>query len=1199
MKLRYFLLINLVAALAVTSVALAAPTYIAPAIGEISATNAGKERVVLDNGRLAAFTAKGKLLAGFPVSQAGYYFYSAPVLADLDGNGVKEIGIIGNQGVAGNDTLFVFNGAGTLVYSALLGTASTNETVFYDPISLPVSTGVSEKILVSTKQGNVYEFEPISTVFTKKLLFSLAGPGHISTNKLGTEIYVGLPSSAALLVYTKQGNTWVQKNSFTISKTSIYSTFDQTKNRWYGVSADGVVMAINPKTGASITGWPVITGVLAGPVVIAETNSSNAGNEVVGVQTSGKRVVLSEAGVLLTSSLKSRSFLNTNGDLSDQATLFTWSPTGGQIIANTKNILGNYYSRINLPDIQFTAPPVVTGLSFGEPVYGANSTVSVSASAAGSSVIASAEYYVVDANNVESAHVPLLATDGAFNAATESISGTVTMSAWNADAAPYMVMVVATDAAGNQSAPVGKEFTVIDQTDSDDSVTGFGGGVKNNLVWNSTKLMLNGAGLAAGSGDFTSRVIDARADTVWNMLSWTPLYPYGKPLPNNEQKESGYTTGNVDMKNTVLLYHFDGNLTDSSGKNHNGVWQGTEEYTSGIYDQSVTLNPGYVNAGASDDFKIAKNITMEAWIKPTDSSSYKTIMARDGSYYLALNALKPVVFLNGVSTVWQQATTAVPLNTWTHVAASYDGTTLKIFINGVLNRSVALTGTIATPAGKELWIGNRPENLSNYFYRGQIDEVAILNRLLTPGEIFAHFRRGAFGLKFQVRSCADSICGDADFVGPDGTGNSYYSEWHNSSVGLPQITLNNVANNRFFQYKTIFETKLKTFGPEISAVVVGPGHVKGEGSTPPSTSTLIDQTDDDNSVLGFGGGIKSETAWQVTALELTAQGKVNGIGSFESRILNATKSVAWNAIAWKPSAPYAKALPDNAGKENYYAKNNVDMTKNELLAHFNEPATTPANTTAPITGVVGVQDKAVEFDGVDDRLSLGSAANLAISGPITLEAWVKPTGTGIYRTIMTRNTSYYLSLSNLKPAVYFVGLNKPGWHVASSAIPLNVWSHVVAVYDGASIKIYINGVLDQTIAGVSGAISTEAGKEVWVGNRLESNYAYKGSLDEVAIYSRALTQSEIVARYERNAVRLKFQVRVCATDNCSDVTYTGPDGTAATYFTDMSTTTLPLITLNPERTGQYFQYKVWFETSNSVLTPKLGSVKIGPAHNWE
>lgn len=1197
MRLRYYVFMGLAAALAVVAPAKAAPTYIAPAIGEISATNAGKERVVLDNGRLVALTAKGKLLPGFPVSQNGYYFYSAPVLSDMDGNGVKEIGIIGNQGAAGNDTLFVFNGAGTLLYSARIGTDTAQESVFYDPISLPISSGLTEKILVSTKQGHVYEFEPESGVLIKKTAITLTGPGHISVNKTGTELYVGLPSSAQLLVYTKS-TTWTQKNNFTISKATLYSTFDQIKKRWYGVSADGFILAIDPKTGAPISGWPVNSGVLAGPVVIAEIKATNVGSEIVGIQATGKRVVFSENGTALQSTLKSRSFINTNGDMSDQATLFTWSQYGGQILTNTKSIVGNYYSRIQLPDIQYTAPPVVNTVVFGEPTYDTTATISVTASAVGGSAIASAEYYVIDANNVESAHVPLTATDGAYNSTNESVSGSISISSWNADAAPYMVMIVATDVSGNQSAPVGREFTVVDQTDSDDTATGFGGGTKNNVVWNTTKLLLTSTGLATGNGGFTSRIIDAGVSTPWKTLSWTPLYPYGKPLPNTEQKESGYASGNVDMKNTVALYHFDQNASDTSGKNHAGIWQGTEEYGSGIYGYAATINPGYISAGASDDFAIAKNITMEAWVYPTDSSTYKTIAARDGSYYLALNNLKPAVFLSGVNSSWQQATVAIPQNAWTHVAMSYDGTTLKLFINGVMNRSITLPGTIATPANKELWIGNRPENLSNYFFRGKLDEVAVFNRLLTPGEIFAHFRRGAFGLKFQVRACADTACGDADFIGPDGTGNTYYSELQNTEIGLPRIALQNLPASRFFQYRTIFETRLKTFGPEISSVVVGPGHIVSTSSTPAGAS-LIDQTDDDDTTTGFGGGTKQETVWQTIALELTAQGKLNGSGSFESRIFNAGKTVTWNSIAWKPNAPYYKALPDNGGKENYYAANNVDMTKNELVAHFNEPATTPANTTAPATGVTGIHDRAVEFDGVDDRLSLGSAANTAISGPITLEAWVKPTGTGVYRTIMTRNTSYYLALSNLKPAIYFVGLSKPGWHIAVNAIPLNSWAHVVTTYDGSTLKIYINGVLDQTITGVSGAISAEANKEVWVGNRTEPNYAYKGLIDEVAIYSRALSGGEVLARYERNALRIKFQVRACALSTCSDGVYVGPDGTSSTYFTDTSTTALPAISMSAPYSGQYFQYKVWLETSASALSPKLGYVKIGPAHTVE
>ena len=76
--------------------------------------------------------------------------------------------------------------------------------------------------------------------------------------------------------------------------------------------------------------------------------------------------------------------------------------------------------------------------------------------------------------------------------------------------------------------------------------------------------------------------------------------------------------------------------------------------------------------------------------------------------------------------------TAVPLGTWTHVALTYDGAMLRLFVNGAEVVSRATTGAI-NPSSSPLWIGgNSP--FGEYF-AGLIDEVRVYNRALTGSEI--------------------------------------------------------------------------------------------------------------------------------------------------------------------------------------------------------------------------------------------------------------------------------------------------------------------------------------------------------------------------------------------------------------------------------------------------------------------------------
>ena len=77
---------------------------------------------------------------------------------------------------------------------------------------------------------------------------------------------------------------------------------------------------------------------------------------------------------------------------------------------------------------------------------------------------------------------------------------------------------------------------------------------------------------------------------------------------------------------------------------------------------------------------------------------------------------------------------ALPLNTWTHLAATYDGTTLRLFVNGSLVGSRAVASPLLTSTGVLRFGGN---SVWGEFFAGRIDEVRLYNRALTAAEIQA------------------------------------------------------------------------------------------------------------------------------------------------------------------------------------------------------------------------------------------------------------------------------------------------------------------------------------------------------------------------------------------------------------------------------------------------------------------------------
>ena len=74
----------------------------------------------------------------------------------------------------------------------------------------------------------------------------------------------------------------------------------------------------------------------------------------------------------------------------------------------------------------------------------------------------------------------------------------------------------------------------------------------------------------------------------------------------------------------------------------------------------------------------------------------------------------------------------MPLNAWTHLAATYDGAVLRLYVNGALAGSIAVSGAMAASTGV-LRIGGN--GVWGEWFAGLIDEVRVYNRVLTASEV--------------------------------------------------------------------------------------------------------------------------------------------------------------------------------------------------------------------------------------------------------------------------------------------------------------------------------------------------------------------------------------------------------------------------------------------------------------------------------
>ena len=146
-------------------------------------------------------------------------------------------------------------------------------------------------------------------------------------------------------------------------------------------------------------------------------------------------------------------------------------------------------------------------------------------------------------------------------------------------------------------------------------------------------------------------------------------------------------------------------------------------------------------------------------------------------------------------------------------------------------------------------------------------------------------------------------------------------------------------------------------------------------------------------------------------------------------------------------------------------------------------------------------------------VTVADKASLDLTNAMTLSAWVNPSATGNWRTVMLKEAgtdlvyALYSSDNASLPNVYIRTGGTDKSAVGTSALPVNTWSHLAATYDGSNIRMYLNGTLVRTLA-ATGSMAASTGALRIGGNSIWGEY-FAGLIDEAHVYNRALSAAEV------------------------------------------------------------------------------------------
>lgn len=219
------------------------------------------------------------------------------------------------------------------------------------------------------------------------------------------------------------------------------------------------------------------------------------------------------------------------------------------------------------------------------------------------------------------------------------------------------------------------------------------------------------------------------------------------------------------------------------------------------------------------------------------------------------------------------------------------------------------------------------------------------------------------------------------------------------------------------------------------------------------------------------------------------------------------------------------------------------MSESDLLGlwHFEEVSggktgdSSPHANHARVTGAKstpGARGSGLLFDGVDDVVQMRQSGSVRNPSAFTVEAWVfpmeHPNRLITWATVFSARGGEAVELSlntEVNRFEFYLETTQGKKGIAgTTAIRLGEWHHVVGTYNGAFLKLYVDG-KEEAVRGVEGAIP-EADWNMQVGRKsafLGRNF--RGIIDEVALYSRAMPQRTVQKRYRTGVAAAKHAPR--------------------------------------------------------------------------
>lgn len=497
---------------------------------------------------------------------------------------------------------------------------------------------------------------------------------------------------------------------------------------------------------------------------------------------------------------------------------------------------------------------------------------------------------------------------------------------------------------------------------------------------------------------------------------------------------------------------------------------------------------GVVTIPASGTLDLASAVSVEAWVKPSVAGQNggvfeKTVGGAVNTQYSLLIENGRIEFRGKQAAGAYNTAIGPPLavGTWSHVVGTYDGTTLRLYVNGAVVATAAATG-LGTGSGPAFIgrLGAEAGNPGILPFSGSLDEVAVYASALSAGRVLAHFSNA------QTNVTTARVTID---VRPTAGGTLVNTAQLSANEPDPSSVNNSVTQSvsaNAASADLVLSAAPQPASAEVSATIRYTFSTTGAG---PSDATAVSLAD----TLPSGATFVAATSTQGTCSSGT--GSVScAIGTLVANPVLVDRPVSYWRLGDPASATTAADLTGaNAGSYNGVTLEAAGAVPGDNSAGF---------------GGAGV-------------VSIAASTTLNLSGAMSVEAWVKPGVAGQNGGIFEKtigggvNTQYSLLIEGGR--IEFRGKPAATGYVTAMgpALAAGSWAHVVGTFDGATLRLYVNGA---EVASAAAATLANGSGPAFIG-RLGAEggsqgiLPFNGNIDEVAVYQSALSGPRVLAHY--------------------------------------------------------------------------------------